>query len=253
MIKKVINTQDFDHLIFLGDIHRDFFVVKWHAIEFEITNGLYFQVGDFGIGFGRQKTKNFINLRHVNTCLKKNRNHLYCIRGNHDDPMYFEKDQFNFSNIHFVSDYTILSIIVTSVPRNIFCLGGAISIDRVTKKAKPYKAWWENENINIINNPDILCQLQDINIIATHNAPYFAAPFNFGPLVEIKAKKDPTLKMELMVERQGLSDMIDYIIENNKSSLKHYFYGHFHFSSVGWYKNVRFQLLDIGEFYEVFG
>jgi hypothetical protein len=49
------------------------------------------------------------------------------IRGNHDDPYYFNNKVFSYSNVELLEDYTILTV----GNDNILCVGGAISIDRL--------------------------------------------------------------------------------------------------------------------------
>ena len=51
----------------------------------------------------------------------------YMIRGNHDNPAYFEGTTFSYKRFIAVPDYTILQ----ACNHSILCVGGAISIDRI--------------------------------------------------------------------------------------------------------------------------
>ena len=66
------------------------------------------QVGDFGVGF-RSRARMDEEMVEINTRLAKNNNNLLVIRGNHDDPAYFDGN-YNFSNIEFLPDYTVRTI-----------------------------------------------------------------------------------------------------------------------------------------------
>ena len=62
----------------------------------------------------------------LNAVLRKINSVLYCIRGNHDDPSYFNDNIINKSNVKLIKDYSIISV----GDKNILCIGGAVSIDR---------------------------------------------------------------------------------------------------------------------------
>ena len=53
-------------------------------------------------------------------------NWIVFVRGNHDNPAYFDGVQFNHKRFLAVPDYTILS----ACNHTILCVGGAVSIDR---------------------------------------------------------------------------------------------------------------------------
>ena len=54
-------------------------------------------------------------------------NWIVFVRGNHDNPAYFDGATFNYKRFIAVPDYTILQ----ACSHTILCVGGAISIDRI--------------------------------------------------------------------------------------------------------------------------
>lgn len=245
-IKKIKLEQNFDHLLFLGDIHGEYHWISYFLHNHDLHNILIYQVGDFKVGFHERQEKRLLNT--VNNILQERNCKVVVIRGNHDNPSYFKEDKLNFSNIHFLSDYTILNVMIKNIEKNILGVGGAISIDRVNHIKND--SWFADESVKYITDLSILNSIKDIHIIVTHTSPDFVSPFALGTLAEKFAKKDRTLKADLIMEREKLSTMIDYLIGGNKETLTNYFYGHFHFSSVEEYKNVEFRCLAINEFKE---
>ena len=166
MDKEVIQPQPQpQHLVFIGDTHGGWNYIGWKVKTYtkqEITEIAFVHVGDFGIGFS-SAALDWKELTTLNKNLKDGLHHLYVIRGNDDDPVFFRGDvlsrtykkntyTFEFSNLHFVEDYSVLNI----CDKNILCIGGAKSTDilpssDLTFSGKPYQGrtqgvdWWEDE------------------------------------------------------------------------------------------------------------
>lgn len=237
-------------LLFLGDIHRNFNLVKYYVKSYDITNADIIQVGDFGVGF-KKIDRDMEELKRVNNTLSINNVTLYAIRGNHDYKPYFDNDPFNLSNIKLVKDYSVLSL----SNHKILLMGGAISVDRVeriegyrTGKYK-YRNWWSDESFEL--DIDKLKDVKDVDIVVTHSAPEFCHPMNtegFGFLVDSKSKNDEYLKTDLLTERKLITDAFDIIQENN--NITHHYYGHFHNSAFREINGVKHRLLNIEELWE---
>jgi len=247
MITEKNIDENFESILFLGDIHGDFYSISWYLKQKKLKNVLIIQVGDFGIGF---KKEEIYDLRRVNSELEKRNSKLVAIRGNHDNPVYFEEDKYKFSNIHFLKDYTILNLTINSIKQiKILCIGGAISIDRKVRTKNI--SYWENEGMNFITDEKELEKIKDINAIVTHTSPDFSSPFGFNSLVYSFAGSDKTLLDDLIMERKKLSEMMKIIFENNKESLKYYFHGHFHMSNTFYYQDIKIECLSIEQFYSI--
>lgn len=246
-INNIELEYNFENLLFLGDLHDKWEKVQQFLKSFDLQNTIIFQVGDFGVGF-KQFEKEQRSLDQLNTFLKKRNSQLIVIRGNHDNPAFFTEDLFKLTHITLVPDYTIASISIMGKSKKIFCIGGAISIDR--KQKTEGVDWWANEIINETSDMSLLNQIKEIDVIVSHTSPEFVAPFTMGPLVDTFAKDDPYLKLELIRERQLLGNMMGYILKANPTC-KYYFYGHFHRNEISWYNEVRFECLAIEQFKEL--
>jgi len=243
MVSKIKLDKNFKNVLFLGDIHGNFFHISWMLNRYRLEDTLIVQVGDFGVGFDRKKEE--WELKGVNNSLERTGCKVIAMRGNHDDPSMFNNN-FN-KNILMVRDFTIVELVLNGMVVNVLFIGGAISIDR--KDRKPMGSWWEDEVINVQLSPEVLDDVTGVNVLVTHTAPDFVEPYFFGPLVTKYASKDPTLLEELKQERRSLSYMVNYILERNPDLLQAY-YGHFHHSAVTYYNGVQFNMLGIEEMKE---
>ena len=240
-------------ILMLGDIHGNFEYLKQQIKLKKITDCFIIQVGDFGIGFTNVENDTRI-LKELNDFLKENRIIMYAIRGNHDDPAYFNGN-FMWDNLQLLPDYTLLNL----EGNNILCIGGDISIDRKfrisndmkdARYGSSRKSYWYDEKIFL--NQEFIDSVRDVNILVTHTAPDFCLPnnkFGFGSLVEEFAYDDTTLKDELTQERNLMTKIWDDLGVNNK--IEKHFYGHFHRSHVEKIVDCEHRLLNINELFEL--
>lgn len=232
-----------ENILVLGDIHGDWVYISHHLKEYNIENYNIIQVGDFGIGF-KHLNKELRMLDELNQSLNKRNCTLYVIRGNHDNPFYFTDkgiDMVNKSNIKFIKDYTTLNI----GGHNIFCVGGAISVDRQARTKNI--SYWEDEKF--VLDKEKCLNAKNIDIIITHTSPDLSFPFDFNHIVHYYAENDPKLLDDLQYERELVRNMFNLLKVNN--TIKKYFYGHFHTSYNMEYDFTEFTLLDINEFKEI--
>lgn len=243
-------------LLLLGDIHGHFSVIHQYIELYGIKDAHIIQVGDFGVGFSTlEKEKRMLELYHQK--LVKNNVFVWAIRGNHDYKPYFDNDPFGFTNIKLVPDYTVLNL----CDKNILCIGGAVSVDRMWRMTKnqklgihdgnDLKSWWSDEVFNL--DIDKLSTYRDIDIVVTHTAPDYCPidnTFGFGPFVEgiISETGDSQLKTDLLVERNQLTQAFQILKENN--NIKYHYYGHFHRSETVRVDNIQHRLLNVNELWE---
>lgn len=243
-----------EHLVFCGDMHRrwkDFYNMVELA---QLENCAIIMLGDGGFGFD-QRLVEMVVLEKYNRWLAGRNCIMYNIRGNHDNPYWFKtkakllaflqkedknepfwkKEDFNYlynyvnpreyadfikgmTNIKFVEDYTVIN----EANHNILCIGGAIGIDRTTKR--PQGLYYENEPVVYHSS---IKKLKGVDIIAAHSAPHFAFPQVLANIVLDFAKRDTTLLQELGRERHLLTKIYEEI-KNNNPNLCKFIYGHFH-------------------------
>ena len=257
-----------------GDVHGNWTYISKYIESYDISDMDIFSVGDFGIGFHLADVE-LRQLIRINTFLKDRNNKLYIVRGNHDSPNYFQsdigkltdtirlhtilyekhthskytlspeniaKEIKSLSNIKFVEDY---SIIKTQSGDNVFCLGGAVSIDRRIKTTN--LDYWEDEVV--VFDYDRLEQIPpgSIDYVITHTTPDFCPPIAWNDVVYRFAQHDLALHSQLPHERANLSNFYHILMEKNM--IKKWFYGHFH-QSYRYTKDVTdFIGLNINEFY----
>ena len=201
--------------------------------------------GDCGFGFNKHQY--YIDvLTKQNETYNKTNTHIIFIRGNHDDPSYFNGDIIDMSNIKAIQDYSVIK----TAEMNILCVGGAISVDRIWRKQQEVrinkysknnfkKLFWENENIII--NENILEELRNndikISSVVTHTAPSFCMPKTKDSSIGW-LKVDPTLNDDLEKERSSMDWLFNELIKEHE--LKFWTYGHFHIDYSEIVNNVVF-------------
>ena len=241
-------------ILFLGDLHRNFNLLEHYVRLYDIKDAHIVQVGDFGVGFSTFERELEI-LKNINKTLETNNVFVWAIRGNHDDPEYFENDPFNLTNIKLVKDYSVLEI----ANRRILCIGGAVSVDRMVSKTQ---AQLDGDNTRIIGqrwilgeefkyDDSLLVDLRGIDTIVTHTVPDYCTPDNsmgFGPFVDHFIMEDPELKLDLLEERRNMTLAFQTVKMHNDIVL--HLYGHFHRSDELNIMGTKHRLLDVGELWE---
>jgi predicted phosphodiesterase len=222
-------------MILLGDIHGDFQTIVNFSRKNKSDDPKHLiQVGDFGAGFGIH----FIDdMSYLNEQLRDANITLYVVRGNHDNPNFFN-GEFEWSNIKLLKDYTVMSI----EGKRILFVGGAISIDRLQRIEGI--TWWRDEVLNF--NSELLETFEGIDVVVTHSAPNFVFPKSFNQLVMSFAAYDSNLLEDLTYERELLNQMYSILIKKN--NIKDWFYGHFHRTMSETYQNTVFNLLGVQHF-----
>lgn len=226
-------------LVFLGDIHGNWNCIKEFCEKF--TDYCIIQVGDFGIGFKHQ-IKEFHKLKKLSEVLEKTNNELFVIRGNHDDPSYFNgKKKIDLPNIKFLLDYSVIKFQDTTIQ----IVGGGISIDRHIRNVG--KSWWQDETIQFC--PD---KIEKVDVLITHVAPtmFPICKAETNPMVkqfhELEYRYDTTknLLQELNDEKEQIQKLSDL------SECKTHYFGHYHITWTGIENGRKYCCLNIKEFKE---
>ena len=245
--------RTYQHLVAVGDTHGRNKALAYHLMP-EVPEGdaiAVLHVGDFGVGF-----KSFIgeydDLHHLNLKLAKNNVHLYVIRGNHDNPMYFNGDALetrnckDFTNIEFIADHTLLSLNINGVIKFIYCYGGAISVDRVNRE--PTKSYWWNEIVTELTQEELDEIPSKLDIVLTHTRPLGVFPIGKDE-IEGWLSRDKCLQHDLDVEALRINKVFDAI--NKKNECYTHYYGHFHTSNTEFIEGRKHQCLAINEVIEI--
>jgi Icc-related predicted phosphoesterase len=226
----------FQQVILVGDLHGRLEVVDQLIDRFGIRQTALIQVGDLGMGF-----HDYLNpevewewLTPLNERLRKTRNKLFVVRGNHDNPAFWNGQQ-RLSNIRLVQDFTTLWINRLSF---VF-IGGGVSVDRSMRTEG--KNWWRNERFPY--NDPMTDTISKVDVLITHIAPIFSPPlpressYDKYPMSDVaKAWADS------MKERYGVAEM--YHRMRVKPTL--WVHGHYHYSSF--FTNDTTKIIGVGEY-----
>lgn len=156
--------ENIENLYFCGDIHGNldylkYFIKTGVGFSQKISNSCIVLCGDVGLGF----SPNLENMKisFLNKLCEKTNNYIIAIRGNHDNPEFF-KGIYN-KRFKAVEDYSVVQF----KDKNILCIGGGTSVDRIYRKDNKWGYWEDEKIIELTNFEEIpYCQ-----IIASHCAP----------------------------------------------------------------------------------
>ena len=109
-----------------GDIHGDFIQLVFKlCVQYQMKDTILIVAGDCGFGFEKKESYENMVKQNVKRMNEAN-NWIVFIRGNHDNPAYFDGYTFKYKRFIATPDYTILQ----ARSHTVLCVGGGISIDR---------------------------------------------------------------------------------------------------------------------------
>jgi DNA repair exonuclease SbcCD nuclease subunit len=212
-------------IIAIGDVHGKFdqLVLKMKVVLEGNTGVNFVQLGDFGLGF-EKPVVDWNRLYDVNSMLQKSNSMMYVIRGNHDNPAFWDwGTNFHFSNIEFVpDDYT--RIIEDKV---CYFAGGAVSVDRTRRRQGI--DYWCGETYN----PKPVRYITDkIDILFTHDVYHPSSPYTIAnsAVVNYFADVDENLIEDLQISQSVMENLYNDIIQTNPNFV--WYHGHYHESHV---------------------
>lgn len=237
-----------DKIVFVGDIHGEFATLGYDILHgYKYRDAYVIQVGDFGIGFN-QPNYYRDELNRLNLKLLEANCHLFAIRGNHDNPSYFQtkNNPFDNSNITLLPDYTELTLL----NKKLLCVGGAVSIDRAPRikhneeqasKGKSYRCWWPDEGVKIRSAEEFNYDVYDI--VVTHTRPSLCGDIKGADILHEFEQNDPKLRADLKHENAEMDRLWKF------TKPARWFYGHWHQHMFSSYGGTKFLCLGIDEHY----
>lgn len=232
---------DYKNLCIVGDIHGEFRELVWNITQKGLKDTAFIVAGDFGLGFYKRGYYDTVYLK-IKDRLSKNGNCILGVRGNHDNPEYFDPESeelfIDYPEFKALPDYTRLYW----GDREILVIGGATSVDKTWRLKEESKSgnklWWENERP--------LKDLSRINlkedIIISHECPLC-----LGPVLVRDNMMDLETYHNILEDRKYFDKVIKESRPNN------YYFGHYHKSSSGNWGDTLWRGLDINEIIEVRG
>lgn len=239
-----MNTYEFfdaKSVVVCGDIHGKFDELVYRMVTmYQMTDTVVIVAGDCGFGFDMR----FSTLEGLTALIRRlviTNNWLVFVRGNHDDPWYFDGKHVGYERFRAVPDYSVL----TACGHQILCVGGAVSIDRDVRTKD--KDWWEDEKPVL----DYGCLNQvyvagyEIDTVVTHTAPSFCE-FTMPPGVVDSEE----LLADMQEERRVMDGLLD-CLRHDGHPLRRWFYGHFHHSWNAEIDGIIYTMLGIMEMKEL--
>jgi len=248
-------------IVVVGDIHGNFEALVYKcSIQCSMTDTLIIVAGDCGFGFQRPNYYEDM-YKKVSNRLSKANNWLVFVRGNHDNPAYFDGKQVNYNRWKAVPDYSVLK----ACGHTILCIGGAISVDRSWRRLEYLgrtviegederllpEVYWPNEapvydeaKLAAINE---VCA---VDAVVSHTAPSFCEKLSRAE-IQNWLVKDEDLLEDIKAERKVMDNIQAYLYAHNHP-LDYWFYGHFHESWHSEIDNVKYNMLDCLELREVY-
>lgn len=214
---------------FLGDIHGDLKPISSWASNYAESGDTLIQVGDFGCGFIHIE-----RIKSLARTLEQANAELLVIRGNHDDPSWF--DNRKIGPITFLPSNCVREV----EGKNMLFMGGAVSIDRLLREVN--RDWWRGEEY--IHDEEFLAAQRNINIVVTHTSPQLVNPC-IKKSLSYYTSKDSTLQEDLNAEGNRLNKAYDILRQNNV--IEKWYFGHFHVSCTHFVDGTSFNCLDINE------
>jgi len=158
----------------LGPIFEMYSRDKKKTLSYE--NSLIVVSGNSGIGLKKRAFYEEL-FTHLEKILAANNCYLFFVRGNNDDPSYFENRLIDFEHIKTIPDYSVIVL----KTYNCLCIGGSVSIDKEWKLSQENtfgkKCFWENESplLDEAKLDEILDSFK-ISCVITSTSPSFAPP-----------------------------------------------------------------------------
>ena len=129
-MKKYVYSEA-KQVVVCGDVHGAFETLVYKVcVQYSMTDTVIIVAGDCGFGFEKPNYYTTLYNRLAGRLCKAN-NWLLFVRGNHDDPSYFNEEKANYERFRCVPDYSVINV----CGRNILCVGGAVSINRKYRRA----------------------------------------------------------------------------------------------------------------------
>lgn len=172
-------------------------------------------VGNFG--FNDLTIGDFLReLEELNNLLVFSKTTIYFVRNYLDDAKFFNcEDAFNFSNIIFVADYSVIE----TPFGNLLCVGGCTTADRKwrqteqehLRKFNPLKVMF-SDNDGFVYNEEVLNELNK-NKIKIHGLISVASPLNTS-LTSLKSAKSCILDEETNELIKTQSSLLDKLVND---------------------------------------
>jgi len=260
-LANTINYKEFPNaksIVVSGDIHAEFTQLVFKCcMQYGMTDTLIIVAGDCGFGFERPGYYENV-YKKCNKRLTKANNWIVFVRGNHDNPAYFEKGCISYKRWMTIPDYSVIK----ACGHTILCVGGATSIDRLYRIMDKHwhpietddplapNVYWPNEQPFYDEAKlDEINKAFAIDTVITHTSPSFCELTSHQGLHDW-AIRDEDLLDDVKYERKVMDQLQAYLYAKNHP-LRYWYYGHYHQSWHSEIEGVKYNMLDCMELREI--
>ena len=208
--------------------------------------------GNCGIGSKSMKYYNEV-FENLNKVLSANNCFILFLRGNNDDPSFFNELKIDYSNVKAIPDYSIVTLKLF----NCLCIGGSVSLDKEWKLSQEEqfgkKLYWEGESPFFDEKTlDEILKKYQIGCVITSTSPSFTFPgtnaFNKSKWI----KDNASIKATFSSERKILDKIYEKIVDGESKPYV-WIYGRFKQANYSKVNDIifdslaSFQIENIGE------
>ena len=222
----IYGFPDAKGIVVSGDIHGDYEKLVYKCcIQYGMRETLIVVAGDCGFGFNKPGYYEGVYMRVSNRLAKAN-NWIVFIRGNHDNPAYFDGKQVRYKRWMYEN-----------------------RMETGDGKLTPYVYWPDEAPVYDETRLDAIDRQCAVDVVITHTAPSFCE-LTSHHFIQEWLDKDKDLLEDIRNERKVMDDIHAYLYAHSHP-LQYWYYGHFHESWHGEIEGVKYNMLDISELREL--
>ena len=264
---KLYEYPEAKQVVVCGDVHGKFDELVYRITTMHgMTDTVVIVAGDCGFGFHRRGYYDQV-LQRVLPKLEKARCWVVFVRGNHDNPAYFDGEEISHKRWCCVGDY---SVVVTAVG-NILCVGGATSVDRCNRESyrPPYHLgknegvrrrtllgyleepqslepadWWPMETPYFDESAmeSIYHAGRSTQAVVSHIPPSVAEDVAPPSWLGYLTERDPALLDDMRRDRETMDALLGRM-RRDCHPVRHWLYGHYHHSWSARIDGINYTML----------
>lgn len=243
-----INIYEFPDakgVVVAGDIHGDFKTLVYKCcVQYGMTDTLIIVAGDCGFGFYRPGYYKDLYMQ-LSGRLSKANNWIVFVRGNHDNPAYFDGKQVNYKRWKAIPDYSILK----ACGHTVLCVGGAVSIDRGWRMDEKQAYWPDEKPVYDQKKLETISEICAVDTVISHTAPSFCEMTSYLGIQNL-LEQDKDLLLDIKAERKVMDNICTFL-KGHDHPVDQWYYGHFHQSWHSVIDGVKYIMLDCLELKEL--
>lgn len=273
-----MNTYEFFNaksVVVCGDIHGKFDELVYRMVTmYQMTDTVVIVAGDCGFGFHRRGYYDQVYNR-VLPKLERANCWVVFVRGNHDNPAYFDGEEINKERWIAVPDYST----VAACGKRILCVGGATSVDRANREDYKLKDGWaefrrkycQGDKSMLVKSglifagdfwpdeepyfdPDALSEIMSegivIDTVVSHIPPSMCEDVTPPTWLSYLVENDPTLPDDMKRDRETMDALLEYL-RRHCHPVCNWLYGHYHHSWNAEIDGIHYTMLKTFEMKEL--